>query len=279
MAPALRPRSRENPCPPAGAAPAPGHTSKTCGVETAHLGAGCHQRLVRDAASRLQPAVADAEVDQRVAENWPQLNLLVPPSASLGQGRSCPAWPAGPTSSHTGQTAVWEAIHAPGRAGGRSRTTALPTLILEVRSGRRSPARGPIDLPDFTATERNRHRLRFAPGCQRWCWFRACARCPRSIGFTRIDSPEWESCPLTVDHIGPIARDAPTWVPCAQTRGEGIFLRFSEDRIAAWEGQAAIMARGRVLAAATTSGVLTGGWCPANGPACGTSCCTPSPTR
>jgi hypothetical protein len=68
-------------------------------------------------------------------------------------------------------------------------------------------------------------------------------------GFTRIDLPEWEVLSADSDHIGPIAREAPSWVPCAQTRGEGIFLRFSEDRLTAWESQAAIMARGRVLAA------------------------------
>ena len=30
-------------------------------------------------------------------------------------------------------------------------------------------------------------------------------------------------------------------MPCAQTRGEGIFLRFSEERLAAWESQAEII--------------------------------------
>lgn len=33
----------------------------------------------------------------------------------------------------------------------------------------------------------------------------------------------------------PIARGAPGWVPCTEVRGEGIFLRFPEDRVADWE--------------------------------------------
>jgi len=66
-------------------------------------------------------------------------------------------------------------------------------------------------------------------------------------GFTRIDSPEWDILSTDRDRIVPIAREAPSWVPCAQTRGEGIFLRFSEERLAAWEKQAGIVARGRIL--------------------------------
>ena len=60
-------------------------------------------------------------------------------------------------------------------------------------------------------------------------------------GFTRIDSPEWDILSTDRERISPISRDAPSWVPCAQTRGEGIFLRFSEERLAAWESQAEII--------------------------------------
>ena len=106
---------------------------------------------------------------------------------------------------------------------------------------------GPIDLPDFTARKE-------PPPAKVRSWLPDVVLVPRLrevsalYGFTRIDSPEWEVLSADSDHIGPIAREAPSWVPCAQTRGEGIFLRFSEDRLTAWESQAAIM-RGRVLAA------------------------------
>jgi len=134
---------------------------------------------------------------------------------------------------------------------------------------------GPIDLPDFTARKE-------PPPAKVRSWLPDVVLVPRLrevsalYGFTRIDSPEWEVLSADSDHIGPIAREAPSWVPCAQTRGEGIFLR------SARTGSPPGKARPRSWRVAgfwplvTTGGALTGGWCPANGPACGTSCCTPS---
>lgn len=54
------------------------------------------------------------------------------------------------------------------------------------------------------------------------------------IGFTRIDGPDAEA-----RNIAPIARHRPMWVPAAQSRGEGIFLRLREKRVAEWEAQVA----------------------------------------
>src|SRR6266536_3012095 len=42
------------------------------------------------------------------------------------------------------------------------------------------------------------------------------------VGFTRIDAPD----ELRAD---------PLWVPCAEVRGEGVFLRLAEEPLAAWE--------------------------------------------
>ena len=54
------------------------------------------------------------------------------------------------------------------------------------------------------------------------------------LGFTRIDGPDAEA-----RNVAPISRGRPAWVPAAQSRGEGIFLRLREDRVAAWEERAA----------------------------------------
>ncbi|MBO0706714.1 MAG: DUF1998 domain-containing protein [Candidatus Dormibacteraeota bacterium] len=57
------------------------------------------------------------------------------------------------------------------------------------------------------------------------------------VGFTRLDAPEWgDARPpglvrLTFGH--------PTWVPAAETRGEGLFFRLREERVAAWESRVA----------------------------------------
>jgi hypothetical protein len=50
------------------------------------------------------------------------------------------------------------------------------------------------------------------------------------VGFTRIDGPDAEA-----RNVAPISRHRPTWVPAAQSRGEGIFLRLREDRVVEWE--------------------------------------------
>jgi hypothetical protein len=54
------------------------------------------------------------------------------------------------------------------------------------------------------------------------------------IGFTRIDGPDAET-----QNLAPICRHRPTWVPAAQSRGEGIFLRLREDVVASWENRVA----------------------------------------
>lgn len=57
------------------------------------------------------------------------------------------------------------------------------------------------------------------------------------IGFTRIESPgdlaDVEDFPR--DRVAPLSRKAPQWVPASEVRGEGIFIRFSEDAVQAWE--------------------------------------------
>jgi len=55
-------------------------------------------------------------------------------------------------------------------------------------------------------------------------------------GFTRIESLSdyAEEEELPTEHIMPLARHAPRWVPAAEVRGEGIFLQFREEAISAW---------------------------------------------
>ena len=60
-----------------------------------------------------------------------------------------------------------------------------------------------------------------------------------AIGFTRIDAPgELEDGQPTVGGIrAPMSRQAPTWVPATDIRGEGIFIQFREDALQAWLNQ------------------------------------------
>jgi hypothetical protein len=56
------------------------------------------------------------------------------------------------------------------------------------------------------------------------------------IGFTRMDPPgdrQVEGDDVAVR--APLTRQDPLWVPCAETRGEGIFVRLPEEAVRAWE--------------------------------------------
>jgi hypothetical protein len=57
------------------------------------------------------------------------------------------------------------------------------------------------------------------------------------IGFTRIESPgdfaDLEEFPP--ERRAPLARNDPHWVPATEVRGEGIFIRFEESAVRAWE--------------------------------------------
>lgn len=61
-------------------------------------------------------------------------------------------------------------------------------------------------------------------------------------GFTRIDAPEFDPVATDSGKIAPISEKPPTWVPCAEQRGEGIFLQFDEATLAAWEQRPAVCA-------------------------------------
>jgi hypothetical protein len=56
------------------------------------------------------------------------------------------------------------------------------------------------------------------------------------VGFARLDAPEWGSArPAGLVRL---CRDGkPRWVPAAETRGEGIFVRLKEDAVAGWEAK------------------------------------------
>ena len=61
-------------------------------------------------------------------------------------------------------------------------------------------------------------------------------------GFTRIDSPgNYGEDELPEDRRVPLSRSAPRWVPAAEVRGEGIFLRFNKAKLEAWASRAEVL--------------------------------------
>ncbi len=69
------------------------------------------------------------------------------------------------------------------------------------------------------------------------------------LGFTRLTSLGDVDMPAK-DMIAPLCENAPTWVPANEIHGEGIFIRFNEDAVRAWEQTSAVMTRCDSLTAA-----------------------------
>ena len=57
------------------------------------------------------------------------------------------------------------------------------------------------------------------------------------LGFTRILAPERHD--LKPLNTLPLTTGSPQWVPAVEQRGEGVFLEFREDQVAAWEATVA----------------------------------------
>ena len=56
-------------------------------------------------------------------------------------------------------------------------------------------------------------------------------------GFTRVDPPGEPDRDGREAKVGPLSRGMPTWVPCAEVRGEGIFLQLKEEALQSWESR------------------------------------------
>jgi hypothetical protein len=52
-------------------------------------------------------------------------------------------------------------------------------------------------------------------------------------GFTRLNAPD--DLEARGGAVTRLAREAPRWLPCSEVRGEGIFIRFPEQVVLAWE--------------------------------------------
>lgn len=54
-------------------------------------------------------------------------------------------------------------------------------------------------------------------------------------GFTRLSAPD--DVAASGGTVVRLSREAPRWLPCSEVRGEGIFVRFPEERVAEWEAR------------------------------------------
>ena len=53
-------------------------------------------------------------------------------------------------------------------------------------------------------------------------------------GFARVEMPDDDPSDITATSAIGLSANPPTWIPAVEVRGEGIFLRFAEERVADW---------------------------------------------
>lgn len=63
------------------------------------------------------------------------------------------------------------------------------------------------------------------------------------LGFTRVEAQEESGDPDKNPPMAGICQDAPVWVPANQVHGEGVFIRFDETAIKAWEARPIVKRR------------------------------------
>lgn len=63
------------------------------------------------------------------------------------------------------------------------------------------------------------------------------------LGFTRVEAPEETANPNDRPPRASLSRAVPDWVPATEVHGEGIFIRFKETVLNAWEKRESVKAR------------------------------------
>lgn len=186
---------------------------------------------------------AEHPVDQVVADSWKTLQLL----AGLDEATAKMIMPTQTCWAELeayGVDAAWDAIQRRAHADpAEDKDDDLDLLKPEWHA---FTSRTSTELPDFT-TRPERVPKAHQDWLSRIVLVPRLRRVAALYGFTRIDSPEWNVLDTPDRRRAPLAVDDPVWVPCAEMRGEGIFLRFDEDRVVAWEHQPAVKRRERML--------------------------------
>ena len=115
---------------------------------------------------------ADDEVDQRVAENWGQLTLLVgqPEAKARELMKILACWP---DIEPYGTDKVWQAIQRRAEEG----TPAEDSDDLDTPEWEAFTRSDPIELPDFS-TRREPVPVNIAAGCMRSPWFPGSVKWP-----------------------------------------------------------------------------------------------------
>ncbi|MFD6923560.1 DrmB family protein [Streptomyces sp. NPDC059944] len=193
---------------------------------------------------------AEEPLTQAVKEHWSLLSPLAAVPADAAK-MLLPTQACWPELEQYGADAVWAAVTKEAQAVAGDQGDEDEEFDLITPEWRAFTHPRDHALPDFTTV-----RERQVPeGTTDWLDSVVLVHRLREVsaltGFTRIEAPEWlpEEEARTLAGA-PLSRNSPTWVPCAELRGEGVFLALNEQRLSEWEQQVAVRAREEVLKAA-----------------------------
>ncbi|MGW2790793.1 DrmB family protein [Streptomyces sp. NPDC001251] len=193
---------------------------------------------------------AEEPLTQAVKEHWKLLSPLAAVPADAAK-MLLPTQACWPELEQYGADAVWAAVTREAQAAVGDQADEEEEFDLITPEWRAFAQPRDHSLPDFTTV-----RERQVPdGTGDWLDSVVLVHRLREVsaltGFTRIEAPEW--LPDEAGHTrseARLSRAPSTWVPCAELRGEGVFLALKEQQLADWEQQDAVRAREAVLKAA-----------------------------
>lgn len=175
--------------------------------------------------------VSSDSIEQAVAELWPKLNAADTPVTSPEMlAFAVKQVPELKRLAIFDQKALWAAIEArrAGTGEEKEETDLLgpewavfvgPHGAAESRDFRLGPPAQPVGFSNVTVVPAERLR-------------EVVALC----GFTRVDGPDsGVASDAESATYAPLSRKQLDWLPAAEVRGEGIFLRLAEDAVEAWE--------------------------------------------
>lgn len=206
---------------------------------------------------------AEEPLTQAVREHWSSLSPLaaIPAEAAKVLLPTQTCWPE---LEPYGVDKVWKAVTDEAATLSPSTSSAPESddegFDLATPEWKAFTAPHQYTLPDFT-TEPVAVPSTASPWLERVILVHRLREVSALTGFTRIDAPEWlpQDDEPTAHNAASLTREPPAWVPCAELRGEGVFLAFREELLADWEKRPEVLARERVLKAAHVT------WCLARG--------------
>ncbi|MEU3253091.1 DUF1998 domain-containing protein [Streptomyces sp. NPDC006997] len=190
---------------------------------------------------------SEEPLTQAVREHWSLLSPLAAVPADAAK-MLLPTQACWTELEQYGADAVWAAVTREAQAVSGQQSDEDEEFDLITPEWRAFTHPRDHALPDFT-TVRERH---VPDGTTDWLDSVVLVHRLREVsaltGFTRIEAPEWLPDEEVQSRSGaPLSRSDPTWVPCAELRGEGVFLALKEQQLAEWEQREAVLARERIL--------------------------------